>query len=194
MRRPSERRDRLVLRAGLFMIRAHGVQHRKDGRTPYFVHPVGVMRFLSSELGITNPDLLCAALLHDVLEDTPTPSSTLARQFGRRIAHIVQELTVPDDLHGPSVPDARKTEVLLRDVSRMSWEAVLVKLADRYDNLGDMAYARWGTGKRRRYRDQTVKLLAALNRRIRRETPPPQWVEPLRRARAAVQSRLAPAL
>ncbi|MGA7922799.1 MAG: HD domain-containing protein [Thermoplasmata archaeon] len=182
---------RLVVKAGEFAVHAHGQQARKDRRTPYFVHPIGVMRFLASELGVTDTDILCAALLHDVLEDTTTSPAVLTRRFGPKIAHIVEELTVPKEYHGPWVPDRRKTAVLVDAIGRMSWEAVVVKLADRYDNLLDMANAQWGTVKKRSYRDQTREILAALGRRMQGETPPRRLAEPIRRARASVRSRLA---
>jgi (p)ppGpp synthase/HD superfamily hydrolase len=187
---PEDSHQRDVLRAALWAIRMHDRQLRKDRRTPYFVHPVGVMRFLSSDLHIEDPEILCAALLHDVLEDTSARVSDLSRRFGPRVARIVQELTLPVDMHGPGVPNSEKTVALLRDVAVMSWDAILVKLADRFDNLRDMANARWGTRQRHDYERQTGDLLRAVRRRWRRHPPPSRLQPALRRARAAVRSRV----
>jgi (p)ppGpp synthase/HD superfamily hydrolase len=173
-----------VLDAIRFATTAHQLQTRKDGRTPYIAHPVAVLRRLSSDLGVEDPDLLCAAVLHDVIEDSGVTRAELQRRFGPRIAGWVGELTVPAALHGPTVPDERKTEFLVRDVGRMSWEAVLIKLRDRWDNLQDMANARWGPEKRDSYLAQTREILAALDVRLKADAPPTALRPALEKARA----------
>jgi GTP diphosphokinase / guanosine-3',5'-bis(diphosphate) 3'-diphosphatase len=174
-----------------FAVTAHRQQTRKDGRTPYIVHPVAVLRRLSSDLGVEDPDLLCTAVLHDVVEDSAVPPEELQRRFGPRVAAWVQELTVPPELHGPTVPDERKTEQLVRDIGRMSWEAVLVKLCDRWDNLRDMANAPWGPEKSENYRAQTREILRALDGRWSAHPPPPNLVSWLTKARAGLDVELA---
>lgn len=173
-----------------FALRAHGDQLRKDRRTLYIVHPVGVYRRLASDLGVTDPDLLATALLHDVLEDTPTRDSTLTREFGPQVASWVAALTLPPELHGEGVPGARKTERLVRDAAEMPWEALLVKLCDRWDNLTDVANAPWGPAKRAYYRHQTRRLLETVRARWAARKPPPRWEAPLRQAVWAVERAL----
>jgi GTP diphosphokinase / guanosine-3',5'-bis(diphosphate) 3'-diphosphatase len=179
--------DARVVEAIAFAAEAHGHQTRKDGRTPYIVHPVAVLRRLSSELGVEDADVLCAGVLHDVMEDSGVTREELARRFGERVAGWVQELSVPAELHGPAVPDERKTERLVQDVAQMSWEAVLVKLCDRWDNLQDMANAPWGAEKRKNYRTQTLEIVRALDRRWVREAPPPALAPLVNRARASLE-------
>jgi GTP diphosphokinase / guanosine-3',5'-bis(diphosphate) 3'-diphosphatase len=175
-----------------FAFEAHLGQTRKDRRTPYIVHPAAVMRVLSSEVGVTDPDLLCAALLHDVLEDTPTTAVQLRAHFGARVARWVEELTIPPEFHGPAVSDAVKTEVQLRAARRISWPAVLVKLADRVDNLRDSANALWTAQKRRAYRNQTREILRIIDRRIKSDPPRPALQGPLGCARRLVRVQLEP--
>ena len=179
--------DARVVEAIRFAAEAHRHQSRKDGRTPYIVHPVAVLRRLSSDLGVEDADLLCAAVLHDVIEDSAVTREELEHRFGDRVAGWVQELTVPTALHGPTVSDQRKTEALVRAVDRMSWEAVIVKLCDRWDNLRDMSNARWGPEKRENYRAQTQQILRALDRRCAVAAPPPALAPLLTRARAGLE-------
>lgn len=179
-----------VVDAVRFAIDAHGRQLRKDGRTPYLVHPVGVLRVLSTELGVTEPDLLRAGLLHDVVEDTPWTAHQLRQRFGPVVAELVDELTLPPELHGPRVSDSAKSRALVHAVRTISWPAVVVKLADRIDNLRDTANARWTVGKRRRFRDQTRQVLEAVTRRAREESPPGPLVAPLARGRRLVRAEL----
>ncbi|MFZ0830951.1 MAG: HD domain-containing protein [Thermoplasmata archaeon] len=184
LREPEPR----VIDAIRFAAEAHRGQSRKDGRTPYIVHPVAVLRRLSSDLGVADADLLCAAVLHDVIEDTTVTREALEMRFGDRVARWVQELTVPAALHGPTVPDERKTAELVAAVGRISWEAVLIKLCDRFDNLHDMANARWSPEKRDSYRDQTRQILQALDRRWAAEAPPSALAPLLTRARAGLET------
>jgi (p)ppGpp synthase/HD superfamily hydrolase len=173
-----------------FAIEAHRGQTRKDRRTPYIVHPVAVMRVLSGELDVAEPDILCAALLHDVLEDTRCTAAQIRGRFGRRVARWVAELTIVPDLHGPTVPDSLKTQVLARAVGEISWPAVLVKLADRVDNLRDIANALWSPRKQRSFRDQTGEILRVVDRRTQSDPPRPALVRPLREARRLVRIEL----
>lgn len=171
-----------------FAAEAHRHQSRKDGRTPYIVHPTAVLRRLSSDLGVEDPDVLCAAVLHDVIEDSSVTREELELRFGRRVANWVLELTLPPALHGPSVPDSAKTEALVQAMGQMSWEAVLVKLCDRWDNLRDMANALWGPEKQESYRAQTREILRALDRRWAAEGPSPALALLLTKARSGLET------
>ena len=173
-----------------FALEAHLGQARKDGRTAYIVHPVAVMRVLSSELGVTDPEILCAALLHDVVEDTPVTLGRLRSRFGPRVTRWVEELTLPSETHGPSVPDSVKTKLLVEAVGRITWPAVLVKLADRVDNLRDIANARWSDRKRRAFQEQTRRILRTVAQRIKSDPPDFALEKPLRHARRLVLDEL----
>src|ERR1700722_16560552 len=70
---------------------AHRSQRRKDeAKTPYINHPIEVMTFLS-DAGITDVDTLCAAVLHDTIEDTGVTYEELCNLFDENVANIVRE-------------------------------------------------------------------------------------------------------
>lgn len=146
-------------------------------------------------MGVTDPTLLAAAALHDVVEDTPTTLAKVQERFGGFVADIVEALTLPPEFHGEGVSDDRKTERLVADVGTMPWEAVVVKLADRWDNLTDSAtvvdLGIWSSEKVRRFRAQSQTLLEAIEARRRTDPPPVALQEPLVRGLAGVRSALA---
>lgn len=82
-----------VIRAANFAAIKHKDQKRKDGKTPYINHPVGVANLIA-ELGkVTDPVILQAALLHDTVEDTATTFDELEKHFGTKVRNIVAEVT-----------------------------------------------------------------------------------------------------
>ena len=77
-----------------FAAEKHQHQRRKDAKiTPYINHPIALVNVLVNEGGVLSWDVLCAALLHDVIEDTETTEKELVEHFGKKIAAIVMELT-----------------------------------------------------------------------------------------------------
>lgn len=109
---------------------AHEGQKRDEG-TPYIVHPLRVAVSLVDELGVYATDLVCAALLHDVIEDSDITREQIAEVFGEPVATVVwlltkvQEVSLEDYL--AAIEDAADTG------------APLVKLCDRLDNLRFLA-------------------------------------------------------
>ena len=84
--------DRLS-KAVVLACRLHGNDTRDDGKTPYAVHPLRVMEYLRRLTGERDENVLCAALLHDTIEDTGIDFDTLAEEFGEDVASLVAELT-----------------------------------------------------------------------------------------------------
>ena len=81
---------RKILRAYNYALGKHGDQKRKSGE-PYIIHPVQVAYILAGlEL---DTDTICAALLHDVVEDTDVTQEDLEREFGTSIASMVDGVT-----------------------------------------------------------------------------------------------------
>ena len=81
----------LLLKALAFAAHKHRDQRRKDAEaSPYINHPIALADVLVNEAGVTDVDVLCAALLHDTIEDTKTTPDELEREFGHAIASIVQ--------------------------------------------------------------------------------------------------------
>ena len=139
-----------------FCIDAHAGQTRAGGAA-YSQHPIQVMETLR-DLGITDEDVLVAALLHDVVEDTDHPLGTIRERFGDRVATFVNEMTLHDSEYDGFEEKHRK---LAEHARRMSPEAKLIKLSDRLSNLVDL-HAR-PEKKRDRYAKATRTLLEALS-------------------------------
>jgi guanosine-3',5'-bis(diphosphate) 3'-pyrophosphohydrolase len=125
----------LIFEALQFAARKHRDQRRKDPEaSPYINHPIALANILLNEAGVDDPAVICAALLHDTVEDTETTEAELAERFGPRIAAIVMEVT--DD---KSLPKARRKALQVEHASHLSREAKLVKLADKISNVRDVA-------------------------------------------------------
>src|SRR5256714_6464030 len=89
----------LLLKALAFAAHKHRDQRRKDAEaSPYINHPIALADVLVNEGGVTDFEVLCAALLHDTVEDTATTHEELVDAFGSRIARIVAEVTDDQDL------------------------------------------------------------------------------------------------
>lgn len=104
----------------------HQGQTRWDKKTPYSVHPEKVVQILTS-FGITDADIICAAYLHDVLEDTEITYEPIKELFGDNVLKLVQELTYPEECSDQQYWDW--TKVVL------SPQAKLIKTADILANL-----------------------------------------------------------
>ena len=124
----------ILLETVNFAAEKHRKQRRKDpDGTPYINHPIGVARILSHEGGVTDIEVLQAALLHDTVEDTDTSIAELDAAFGQNVASIVQEVT--DD---KSLPWQERKRLQVEHASLCSHQAKLVKLADKLYNLRDL--------------------------------------------------------
>lgn len=123
-----------LLDVALFAAQKHSGQRRKDAEaSPYINHPLALAQKLATTGGITDPDVLCAALLHDTIEDTETSFEELEERFGARIAGIVREVTDDKTLEKPE-----RKRLQVEKASGKSRGAKLVKLADKISNLGDI--------------------------------------------------------
>lgn len=127
-----------------FAMEAHKDQTRKNFNLPYIVHPLAVYKTLLS-IGVTDKDILQAAILHDVLEDTETSYIDLFDLFGEKVANYVLELTSDESVYkfhhnGEFIVDRnKKAEYLTNKMNNMSNGALLCKLADRLDNISDLS-------------------------------------------------------
>jgi len=142
----------LILDCLAFAADKHRDQRRKNAdATPYINHPIALARVLSLEAGIDDPATLCAALLHDTIEDTKTTREELAARFGEAIAAIVAEVT--DD---KSLDKAERKRLQVEHAAHISRPAQRVKLADKICNLRDVASqppAGWPLERKREYFD-----------------------------------------
>lgn len=121
-------------RAANYAARQHAGQVRKDGATPYASHPFRVAMTVRQLFDFADEATLCAALLHDTIEDTTTDFDEIEDEFGLEIAVLVAMLTKNMLLREPE----REPEYDRR-LREGDWRARLIKLADVYDNLCDLA-------------------------------------------------------
>ncbi len=135
----------------------HGDQRRPTG-APYREHLLEALEVLVRGAGVTDPEILCAAVLHDVVEDTDRTVDDVRADFGARVAELVGWVTIPEP--GPGQDKASVKEEYLRGLPRVPRDARLVKLADRASNaqtLRNLPEAR-----RRAYYAQTVEYVVPL--------------------------------
>ena len=113
--------------------RAHEGQLRKSGE-PYITHPIAVAGILA-ELRL-DAETLCAAILHDALEDTPLPRSEIEREFSPTVAELVDGVTKLDKLQFRDRQEAAAESFrkMLLAMSR-DLRVILIKLADRLHNM-----------------------------------------------------------
>jgi len=84
----------MIIKAMAFAADKHRNQRRKDAdASPYINHPIALVNTLVHEGGIEDPAVLCAAILHDTIEDTETTAEELKECFGEKIASTVLEVT-----------------------------------------------------------------------------------------------------
>jgi guanosine-3',5'-bis(diphosphate) 3'-pyrophosphohydrolase len=144
-----------------FAAQKHRDQRRKDVEaSPYINHPIALARVLAVEAGVHDTDVLCAALLHDTIEDTETTEEELRERFGARIAAIVMEVT--DDT---SLDREQRKALQVEHAPSLSREARLVKLADKICNLRDVASSPppdWPLERRRQYFDWARQVIDGL--------------------------------
>lgn len=127
-----------IERAALFASEAHEGQMRKSG-DPYIVHPFGVARTLA-ELRLDVPSI-CAALLHDCIEDTEAGPEEIREQFGEDVVFLVEGVTKLDSLRFTS-REERQAESFRKMVLAMARDirVILIKLADRLDNMRTLGH------------------------------------------------------
>jgi GTP pyrophosphokinase len=152
---------------------AHRGQRRASGE-PYITHPLAVAHILR-EMGL-DPAALAAALLHDVLEDTPLTESELESQFGVEVARLVSGATKISAIeahekqglklgalqHGPSEESENLRRMFLAAVDDM--RVILIKMADRLHNMRTLGSL--GEERRRRLATETLEIYAPLANRL----------------------------
>jgi guanosine-3',5'-bis(diphosphate) 3'-pyrophosphohydrolase len=151
-----------VYRAYLFSAEAHEGQHRMSGE-PYIYHPVAAARILA-ELGLDHKSII-AAILHDVIEDTPTAKDQIAREFGNEVAELVDGVSKLTQIEFESQAEAQAENfrkmilAMVRDI-----RVILVKLADRLHNMRTLGVMR--PEKRRRIARETLDIYAPIANRL----------------------------
>ncbi|WP_424932161.1 HD domain-containing protein [Amaricoccus macauensis] len=149
-----------LTRALVYAAEAHANQRRKGAaQEPYINHLLEVLELVARTTGGEDEELLIAALLHDVVEDTPITAEQLAAEFGDRVARIVTENS--DDM---SLPKDERRRRRIAAMPHKSLDARIVKTADVISNLRAIAVsppAGWGTDRKLGYLDGCRHLIDA---------------------------------
>lgn len=145
-----------------FSDKAHEHQVRLSGE-PYITHPLSVAGAVVEWR--MDADAVCAALLHDVLEDTGVTKAELAQRFGAGVADLVDGLSKLDKIEFASHQEAQAENFrkMLLAMAR-DLRVVLIKLADRHHNLQTMSAVR--PDKRRRIARETLEIYAPIANRL----------------------------
>lgn len=140
-----------LLRAIRFASEQHR-DHRRKGVTaaPYINHPIAVAEQLARAGFGEDTDLLMAAVLHDVVEDTVATEQDLAELFGEGVTGIVMEVT--DDKR---LEEKERKRQAVRTIAGKSRKAQLLKLSDLIANVYDVIHTppNWSRGRKERYLD-----------------------------------------
>jgi guanosine-3',5'-bis(diphosphate) 3'-pyrophosphohydrolase len=128
---------KLIRKAFDVAVDAHKDQRRKSGEA-YIFHPIAVAKIVASEIGL-GATSIAAALMHDVVEDTPTTVKDIERMFNPKVAQLVEGLTkislVQKDMNvSMQAENFRKMLLTLNDDVRV----ILIKIADRLHNMQTM--------------------------------------------------------
>ena len=159
----------LIEKAYAFAAQAHEGQKRKSGE-PYMIHCVAVAQLLA-ELRL-DAQTISAALLHDVIEDTPTTLDDLEKEFGIDVARLVDGVTkidrLPTDVEAMKGGKAgnRELEYLRKTFLAMGSDirVILIKLADRLHNMRTLGYL--SPERQKRMARETMDIFAPLANRL----------------------------
>ncbi|BDB55679.1 RelA/SpoT family protein [Flavobacterium ammoniigenes] len=154
---------KLIRKAFDVAVDAHKDQRRKSGEA-YIFHPIAVAKIVASEIGL-GATSIAAALLHDVVEDTPITVEDIERLFNPKVAQMVEGLTkislVQKDLNASiQAENFRKMILTLNDDVRV----ILIKLADRLHNMQTMESMR--EDKQTKIASETLYIYAPLAHRL----------------------------
>ncbi len=146
-----------LLRALHFAAEKHR-DHRRKGQTaaPYINHPITVAEQLAAEGLADDTELLMAAVLHDVVEDTDTTEEELRDSFGTRVTRIVMEVT--DDM---SLKRQERKQRVVEHIAGKSREARLLKMSDLIANIFDLIHhpPHWDDERKRDYLDWAEEVM-----------------------------------
>lgn len=158
----SDEDKKLIRKAFDLAVEAHKDQRRKSGE-PYVYHPIAVAKIVANDIGL-GATSIAAALLHDVVEDTQYSLEYVEKEFGVKIAHIVDGLTKISNLNKETASiqaeNYRKMLLTLNDDVRV----ILIKIADRYHNMQTLE--RMPADKQARIASETLFIYAPLAHRL----------------------------
>jgi len=151
MTQPSEDlllTNRLIDAANFAAVRHQYLRRSGYPSLPYINHLLKVTQTLIRVIYEADPDTLVAALLHDIIEDTPTTHQELSQKFGHTVADIVAELT--DDM---SLPYSERKRLQVEGVQHLSVPAQKIRIADKGCNINDILNypIKWSAKRKQMY-------------------------------------------
>jgi len=154
--------EALIKKAFTIAMVAHGNAVRKTGE-PYVIHPLRIVSTLI-DLHFCDEQTICAAFMHDVLEESTIPKQQLALEFGAEVANIVDSLTVLDTKQVSM--EERKAQNLRKIILAMVKDirVLIIKLADRLDNMRTISVM--SEESRKRNSEETLNVYAPLAEKI----------------------------
>ena len=143
--------------------RSHEGQFRKSGE-PYIIHPLAVAQIVAEELKLDSESIE-AALLHDVIEDTPCTHEEIAQQFSPTIANLVEGVSKLTRIQYATKED-EQMENLRKMLIAMSKDirVILIKISDRLHNMRTMEYQT--PAKQRQKSQETMEIYAPISHRL----------------------------
>ena len=151
-----------VRRAYEFGAKLHHGQQRTSGE-PYIYHPMAVARVLA-EMRLDHTTLI-AAILHDVIEDTPTSKDEIGKLFGEDVAQLVDGVSKFQKIEGQTRAEvqAESFRKLLLAMTQ-DLRVILIKLADRLHNMRTLEHM--DPARRRRTARETLEIYAPIAQRL----------------------------
>ena len=155
---------KLIEKAYNYAVKKHENQFRKSGE-PYIIHPIAVAQILID----CKQDVyaVCAGLLHDVVEDTNTPLSEIVKEFGGKIANIVDGVTkITNFPEGDLTKEVLEQKTIRKFVASCvnDIRIIIVKLADRLHNMRTLQYM--SDDKKKEKSFETLKVYVPIARLI----------------------------
>ena len=153
---------KIIQKAYNYAVEHHGDQKRKSGE-PYIVHPVNVA-YTIADLGL-DEKTICAALLHDVVEDTDATLEDIENEFGKEIAEMVDGVTKLKQIKYASIEE-HQVENYRKMFLAMGKDirVIIIKLADRLHNMRTLQYLR--KDRQIAISQETMQLYAPLANRL----------------------------
>ncbi len=144
-------------------LKAHEGQKRRSGE-PYIIHPVCVAKILF-DMGM-DAESVCAALLHDVVEDTETTGEEIREMFGESIEHLVDGVTKLGQIPKNASKEEQQSENIRKMFLAMSRDirVIIIKLADRVHNMRTLQFM--PEEKRRYIARETLEIYAPIAHRL----------------------------
>ena len=152
-----------LLKAVHFAASKHSKQKRKgEEGTPYINHPIEVAVLIGEVGGVTDEQVLIAAVLHDTIEDTDTTSEDIESLFGKRVLGLVLEVT--DD---KSLPKQERKQRQVEHAPELTPEATLIKIADKISNINGIIHsppANWTHQRKKEYLEWAERVINNCNK------------------------------